>query len=155
METDGREDKLENDLFFVCSVIEHIGRSTKNKRSEVVVKLGEAEIVRLLELADILHCEPVEVTSGKLIERYGFADGYFDNVALCKYDVPTYFDITKVYKRLIINLADAHHMALSSALIKVYTSWISDKIDDYNSSMYYESPQYLYASYTAGKALAD
>ncbi|MDR0468818.1 MAG: hypothetical protein LBH09_02470, partial [Peptococcaceae bacterium] len=134
---------------------EHIGRNTKNKRSEVVLKLGEAEIARLLELADILHCEPVEVTSGKLIEHYGFVDGYFDNVSLCKYDVPTYFDIAKVYKRLIINLADAHGMALPSALIKVYTSWISDKIDDYNSSMYYESPQYLYASYNAGKALAD
>ena len=75
----GREDRLENDLFFVCAVIEHIGRSTKNKRSEVVKKLGETEISRLLELADVLHCEPIEVTSGRLVERCGLQKGDFDN----------------------------------------------------------------------------
>ena len=155
MEINGREDKLENDLFFVCSVIERIGRSTKNKRSEIVIKLGEAEIARLLELADILHCEPIEVTSGNLIERCGLAEGNFDNVALCEYAVPTHFDIAKVYKRLVIDLADAQSITPLNALIKVYTSWISEKIDDYNSSMYFENPQYLYASYTAGKAIAD
>ena len=73
MGDNGREDKLENDLFFVCSVIEHIGRSTKNKRGDVVKKLGEEEIARLLELADVLHCEPVEVTAGDLIKRCGFS----------------------------------------------------------------------------------
>ena len=155
MGKNGREDKLENDLFFVCSVIEYIGRSTKNKRSEVVMKLGETEIERLLELADVLHCEPIEVNSAKLIESYGLAEGNFDNVTLCKYSIPTHFDIAKVYKRLINDLAAAQNITPSNALINVYTSWISDKIDDYNSSMYFENPQYLYASYMAGKALAD
>ena len=155
METGGREDKLENDLFFACSVIEHIGRSTQNRRSEVVMKLGETEIARLLELADVLHCEPVEVTSDTLIERCGLSRGDFDNVALCKYAIPTYFDIAKVYKRLVSDIAHAESITPSSALFKVYTSWISEKIDDYNSSMYFESPQYLYASYTAGNALRD
>jgi len=70
MENNGRENRLENDLFFVCSVIEHIGRSTKNKRGEVVMKLGEAEISRILELADVLHCEPVDATAGRLINKY-------------------------------------------------------------------------------------
>ena len=151
----GRESKLENDLFFVCSVIEHIGRITKNKRSEVVTKLSEKEITWLLELADVLHCEPVEVTSAKLIERCGLSEGDFDNVAQCKYAVPTYFDIAKVYKRLIFSLTDKQGISLPNALIEVYTLWISGKIDDYNSSMYYESPQYLYASYAAGKAIED
>ncbi|MCL2815059.1 MAG: hypothetical protein FWD23_10715 [Oscillospiraceae bacterium] len=155
MVNNGREDGLENDLFFVCSVIEHIGRSTKNKRSEVVEKLGEKEISRLLELADILHCEPIEVTSGRLIERYGLNEGNFDNVGLCKYAVPTHFDIAKVYKRLVADLANTQNIAPLSALVNVYTSWISEKIDDYNSSMYFENPQYLYASYTNGKVMAD
>ena len=149
----GRENKLENDLFFVCSIIEHIGRITKNKRGEVVAKLGEKEISRLLELADILHCEPIEATSGRLIERCGLNEGDFDNVALCKYTVPTHFDIAKVYKRLIAELVKTQNISLLDALTNVYTSWISDKIDDYNSSMYFENPQYLYASYTAGEAI--
>ncbi|MCL2816598.1 MAG: hypothetical protein FWD23_18525 [Oscillospiraceae bacterium] len=155
MENNGREDRLENDLFFVCSVIEYIGRSTKNKRGEIVTKLGETEISRLLELADILHCEPIEAVANNLIKRCGLNEGNYDNVALCKYGVPTHFDIAKVYKRLAVELVNAQNITPPHALTEVYTSWISEKIDDYNSSMYFENPQYLYASYTAGKAIAD
>ncbi|MCL2087761.1 MAG: hypothetical protein FWH05_09260 [Oscillospiraceae bacterium] len=32
----GREPKLDNDLFYVCALIEHIGRATKNRRADVV-----------------------------------------------------------------------------------------------------------------------
>jgi len=55
----------------------------------------------------------------------------------------------------VIDLANAQNITPLNALTKVYTSWISEKIDDYNSSMYFENPQYLYASYVAGKAIAD
>ena len=155
MKNSGREDRLDNDVFFACSVIEYIGRITKNKRSNVVKKLGETEITRLIELADVLHCEPVEVTADKLIEKCEIIGGDFDNVSICKYTVPTHFDIAKVYKRLIIDIANAQKITPLLALIKAYTSLISDKIDDYNSSMYFENPQYLFASYTAGKVLVD
>ena len=39
------------------------------------------------------------------------------------------------------------------ALIKVYNSFISEKIDDYNSSVYYENPSYLFESYKEGTML--
>lgn len=39
------------------------------------------------------------------------------------------------------------------ALILLYNSWIVPKIDNYNSSMYYENTSYQYASYQAGKML--
>ena len=152
---EGREDPLENDLFFACSVIEVIARKTKNRRAEVVRALGEKEAARLLDLADVLHCEPVEHTAEDLIMRCVIPIGGFDNVALCKYNVPTHFDIAKVYKRLIASVAHAQCISFNEALAQVYTSWISDKIDDYNSSMYFENPQYLYESYRAGEALRD
>lgn len=151
----GREDRRENDLFFACSVIEVIGRKTKNRRSTVVRMLGESEIVRLYELADVFHCEPIENTGMDLIRRCNIADGDFDNVALCKYAVPTHFDIAKVYKRLIVSIADAQNITLAEALRKVYMSWISDSISDYNSSMYFENPQYLFESYRAGEPLKE
>lgn len=150
----GREERRENDLFFACSVIEHIGRETKNRRADVVRGLGKQEIARLIDLADVLHCEPIEKTTADLIKRRNIAQGDFDNAAQCKYNVPTCFDIGKVYKRLIINVADEQNIPLPDALTQVYTSWISNAIDNYNSSLYYESPQYLFASYKAGKPLA-
>jgi len=149
----GREDKRHNDLFFVCSVIEYIGRKTKNRRADVVQAIGELEITRMMNLADVLHCEPIEKNADDVLSRRGISMGNFDNIAVCKYTVPTHFDIAKVYKRLIVNTAEAQKITLTAALIQVYTSWISDKIDNYNSSMYYESPQYLFASYMAGEPL--
>jgi len=151
----GREDRLENDLFFACSVIEVIGRMTKNRRGDVVRAIGENEIARLLDLADVLHCEPVEHTANDIIARCGVATGDFDNVALCKYRVPTHFDIGKVFKRLIASVAAAQNITFAAALRQVYTSWISDAISDYNSSMYFENPQYIYESYRAGEALKE
>ena len=38
-------------------------------------------------------------------------------------------------------------------LIKVLSSWIIEKIDNYNSSMYYENPGYIYECYKEGKVL--
>lgn len=149
----GREEKKENDLFFVCSVVEYIGRKTKNKRKAVVQKLGSAEIARLLSLADVLHSEPLEKTANNLILQYNITEGNFDNAALCKFSIPTYFDIAKVYKRLIADISKTQQKPYADILMTVYNSWISDKIDDYNSSMYFENPQYLYESYIAGTPL--
>ena len=37
--------------------------------------------------------------------------------------------------------------------MQVLSSWIIEKIDNYNSSMYYENPDYIYACYIEGKVL--
>ncbi len=39
------------------------------------------------------------------------------------------------------------------ALQMVYNSFISEKIDDYNSSVYYENPSYLYECFVENKML--
>jgi hypothetical protein len=150
----GREPKQDNDLFFVCSVIEYIGRTTKNRRADIVAALGKDILVKYFELADVYHCEPIENIAADLIEKCNIAMGNFDNTAI-EYNVPTVFDIAKVYKRLIVNIVENSEFAPIDALISVYTSWISDKISNYRSSMYYENPQYLYLSYLEGEPLKD
>lgn len=59
-----------------------------------------------------------------------------------KVNVPTYWDIGKVYKRLIIMVNNNEDNYIET-LIEVLSSWIIDKIDNYNSSMYYENPSYI------------
>ena len=59
-------------------------------------------------------------------------------MAVCRYAIPTHWDIGKVYKRLIKQVAISEHIDVIDALMKVYSSFISPKIDDYNSSVYYE-----------------
>ena len=150
----GREPKLDNDMFFVCSLIEHIGRTTKNRRADVVSALGKDALARYLELADIYHSESIENTAEDLIEKRGITEGSFDNTT-GNFNVPTVFDIAKVYKRLIVNVAENNGITPVDALYEVYASWISDKISDYGSSMFYESPEYLYLSYVEGEPIKD
>lgn len=150
----GREPKLDNDIFFVCSLIEHIGRVTKNRRADVVSALGKNTIAKCIELADVYHCEPIEYTAEDLIEQHDIVTGRFDNTAGID-RVPTVFDIGKVYKRLIVNVSENNKIAPVDALIEVYGSWISDKISDYSCSMFYENPEYLYLSYVEGEPLRD
>lgn len=40
-----------------------------------------------------------------------------------------------------------------AALMEVYNSWLSRKIEDFNSSLYQENPGYLYESYSKGEVL--
>jgi hypothetical protein len=131
-----------------------MGRATKNRRADIVAALGKDILTRYLELADVYHCEPIENTSSELIEKRGVTPGSFDNTA-GDYNIPTVFDIAKVYKRLIAEVAKTGGVYPVDALIGVYSSWISDKISDYGCSMYYESPEYLYLSYLDGEPLRD
>lgn len=150
----GRENKVLNDLFFLCSLIEYIGRKTFNRRSVVVNAIGKDGLKHILDYADVYHCENIDKVAAEMVERYNIRRGSYDNISAAVYHAPSYWDIGKVYHRLIASVAHASHDNLIHSLILVYNSWIADKIDNYNSSMYYENPSYLFASYQAGHVLA-
>jgi hypothetical protein len=149
----GREDKDANNLFFLCSLIEFIGRKTKNRRNVIVNAIGKSDLQHIFDLADIYHNENMDKLTFELIEKHKITDGEFDNILNAKYSIPTHWDIGKVYKRLIINVCKKENKPLIDSLIEVYNSWLSSKIEDFNSSIYYESPEYLYQSYLAGDNL--
>ena len=73
--------------------------------------------------------------SDDFIEEAKISVGNFDNVGECQYAVPSHWDIGKVYKRLIKQVALEKKIDVVDAIIEVYHSFISDKIDDYNSSV--------------------
>lgn len=146
----GREDKKSNDLFFTCSLIEYIARKTKNRRSVVVNSLGRERIKKIYELADVYHCDNIDRVSDDFIEEAAITEGNFDNIALARYAVPTHWDIGKVYKRLILGIAKERNLDVVDALIEAYNSFVSEKIDDYNSSFYYDAPQNILNAFLYG-----
>lgn len=143
----GRESQKDNDLLFTCGLIEYIARKTKNVRSEVVNKLGKGRINKIYDLADVYHCDNIDKVSDDFIEDADIICGNFDNIAACGYVVPSHWDIGKVYKRLIKMVAQYEKIEIIDALMEVYNSFISSKIDDYNSSVYYENPNYIFECY--------
>ena len=153
MENVRRESTKDNALFFTCSLIDYIARKTKNTRAEVVNALGKENIAKIYDLADVYHSDSIERVSDDFIREAEIKMGNFDNVTACKYAIPSHWDIGKVYKRLIKSVAASEKIEVIDALLKVYNSFLSSKIDDYNSSMYYENPSYLLECYLNNKIL--
>ena len=150
---EGRESRNDNDLFFTCGLIDYIARKTKNTRADVVNQLGKERLEKIYDLADVYHCDNIDRVSDDFIEEAHIKNGTFDNVGDCEYAIPSHWDIGKVYKRLIKQVAEYENIGIIQALMKVYNSFISEKIDDYNSSVYYEYPSYIFESYRENKIL--
>jgi len=150
---EGREDKLANNLFFLCSLIEYISRKTNNHRNVIVNAIGKPHLHHILEMADVYHSENIDKVTFDIIDKFNIENGVFDNISDAKYSIPTHWDIGKVYKRLIISVSQKDNKPLIDTLTEVYNSWLSRKIEDFNGSLYYESPDYLYYSYMKGDNL--
>ena len=133
------ESKKDNDLFFICSLIEYIARKTKNTKEYIVEKLKKENIEKIYDLAEVYHSENIEKISDELIEKCKIEEGVYDIIAECKYRVPSYWEIGRVYQRLI-KMLSKNETEYIDKLIEVLSSWIIKKIDNYNSSMYYENP---------------
>lgn len=142
--------KNNSDLFFVCSLIEYIGRKTKNRRSDVIAQLGD-DVVRIYKYADVFHCEPIEKVADDFIQKDVISDGNYDNLSNCKYAIPDYWDIGEVFARLIEDCYDAENVI--DGIKRVYESWIADRILNFNSDLYYQSREYLAVCYKEGTLL--
>lgn len=139
-----------NDVFYLCSLIDYIARITKNKRVDIVNALGIDNIKHIFELADVYHSDNIDRVASDFINKSNIKIGNFDNVGDCKYNVPTHWDIGKVYARLVIGIADKENLSIEDAVIKAYNSFVSEKIDDYNSAFYYDNPQNILMHYYFG-----
>ena len=116
-----------DDLFYVCTMIEYVSRHTHNKCKDIVAKIPDDELEHQLKVAEINHCLPFE-------------------------QVPSVTSIGRVYQRLIISV-NKDNEDIVKTIKKVYGSFISDEIENYNSSLYYSNPDYIRCSYEAGKIL--
>ena len=147
------EDKVDaNDLYFVCYMIERIGRQLKQPNKYVVNAMGHDELAKKLSLADVLHSENPLAVASDWIDEYQLKSGQYDveavNPELCG-NIPTATQMGNVYKRLILNTLQSEE-DFADGILRVYNDPICEVIDNYNSSAYYEPSPYIARSYYAG-----
>lgn len=140
-----------NDYFYVCSLIEYIARQTKNRRRVITSALGKKGVEKLLYDAEVNHCLSFEQVSDEVIEQYHIPSGNFDTITECKYAIPSFLDIGKLYSILIEDCAAPGKEA--DELINIFSSFISDEISNFQTDVYYQNPSYLECSYQAGYLL--
>ena len=134
-------------LFYTCSLIEYIGRETKNSRRDIVEYI-KPDIKRIYSHADVFHCEPIAKVADDFITRNNIPVGNYDNVAKSRYTVPDYWDIGEVFSRLIEDTYDDGDEV--QGIIDVYSSWLAERIQNYNSDLYYQPRDYLAECYRSG-----
>ena len=145
-------EKERNDYFYVCSLIEYIAWETKNHRGYIVECIGQEGIENLLYDAEVNHCLSFEQVCDEVVEVYKIKEGKFDTISECQYDVPSFLDIGKLYSIMIEDCAKEGEEV--HELIKIFTSFISDEISDFNTDLYYQNPDYIECSYKEGQLLA-
>lgn len=125
-----------NDVYYTASLIEYVGRKTKNHRSVIVRNLDIEGIQLLLDAAPENHCLPMEQVADELIEDYEIQNGSFDSVGECKYAVPSETRIGKIYARLVLSISESEEQ-YAEKLFEVFTSSLSDAVSDFNSSLFF------------------
>ncbi len=142
----------ENDLFFVCYMIERVARKLHQPNKYVVDGLGYDELYRQLSLAPVLHSENPLKVENEWIEENHLAGGDFD-VTKVRNDldvhVPSATQMGKVYKRLIMSTMSKGDDWVQ-ALVKVYSSPICKTLDNYNTSAFYEPAPVIARAYVTG-----
>ena len=135
------EKRNDSALFFTCSLIEQLGRTLHRSRGDVAAALGEAGVRTIYDHADVLHCEAIEKVADDAIGEFDLTAGSFDNVGEARYAVPDAWTMGKVYARLIEDVTGEEDVI--ETLMEVYSSWIDERLSDYNSAFYYQPRDYL------------
>lgn len=143
----------ENDLFFVCYMIERVARKLHQHNKYVVNTIGYDELYHLLSVANVLHSLNPKQVEEDWINDYMLEKGDFDitlvDRELCD-KIPTELDMGKVYSRLIVDTALPNEDYVSG-IIRVYNNEICETIDNYNGSAYYEPSYVIARAYNEGE----
>ena len=142
-----------NSTFYVCSLIEYIGRNRKLSREDVVSVLGQETLSRIYRYADTFHCEPIDKVADDFIRLRTVPEGDYDNVAACRYDPPDYWTMGAVFGRLATDTAGSHPPA--EAIAAVYSSPVGRALSNYNTDLFYQPREYLKSCFNAGRILED
>lgn len=142
----------DNDLFFLCYMIERVARKLKQRNKYIVNSIDKKEWRRLISLANVLHCENPLKIEDEWIEEYHLEKGEFDITDVDSElvdEIPWETQIGRVYTRLILATLQPDEDYVDG-MIRVYNDEICEIIDNYNSSAYYEPSYVITRAYNHG-----
>lgn len=142
----------EDDLYFICYMIERVARRLHQPNRYVAESLGYDELFRQMSLASVLHCENPLKVEQDWIENNNLETGNFDVLDVREdldVTIPSPTQMGKVYKRLILStLAPGEDWV--NALLRVYSNDICATIDNYNTSAFYQPSPIISQAYLNG-----
>lgn len=141
-----------NDLYFLCYMIERVARKLHQKNNYIVNSISREEWMRLISLANVLHCENPLKIEEEWVREYKLLEGDFDikktNSELVS-NIPTETQMGKVYTRLILDTQLPGEDYIDG-MFRIYNDDICQKIDDYNCGAYFEPSYVIARAYNEG-----
>lgn len=142
----------DNDLYFLCYMIERVARRLRQKNRYVVNHITKEEWRRTISLASILHSENPLKIENEWITEYHLEKGEFDvtdvNPELVDV-IPSETQMGKVYMRLILSTLKPEEDYIDG-MLRIYNDDICEALDNYNSSAYYEPSYIITRAYNDG-----
>lgn len=146
------EEVSEDDLYFICYMIERVSRHLHQRNSYVVNSISKDKWIHLISCAQVLHSENPLKVENDWIEENNLVSGDFfiEDVdrELCA-EIPTAIQMGKVYSRLVLSTLSCGEDFID-ALVRVYNNPICSIIDNYNCSAYYEPSYVIERAYLNG-----
>lgn len=142
----------DNDLYFLCYMIERVARRLRQKNRYVVNHITKEEWRRTISLASVLHSENPLKIENEWITEYHLEKGEFDitdvNPELVDV-IPSETQMGKVYMRLILSTLKPEEDYIDG-MLRIYNDDICEALDNYNSSAYYEPSYIITRAYNDG-----
>lgn len=146
------EEITDNNLYFICYMIERTASKLHQKNRYIVNKIPQKEWLRLISLANVLHCENPLKLENEWITEYDLTEGDFDitdtDPGLVD-QIPSETQMGKVYTRLILATLQPEEDHIDG-MIRVYNDKICHVLDNYNCSAYYEPSYVITKAYSNG-----
>ena len=147
------EEIKQNDLFFMCSMIERVARKLHQRNRYVVNAVGYDNLYHLISLANVLHSENPDKVASDWIKEYSLEEGTFDIMdvdhELCTI-IPTSLDMGKVYTRLIVDTAPINE-DLGTQIAGNVVPDVGLHADTYTNGAFYEPSYVIARAYKEGE----
>ena len=140
-----------NNLHYVCFLVEFLSRKLRLQHHIIAEAVTPAIFQIWMRDAAVNHCLSFEEVADGIVPQLHLAQGTYDVTAGCRYKLPSVEDIGWLYQRLILAVQKTDD--IYTVFQKVFTSFIPEKVSNFNSAFYYANPDYLRACYEAGKVL--
>ena len=146
-----KEKRIFNNGLYFCTLLEFIRRSRNISINNVIKRLSKADIEKELNDAEINHCYTFDEIAYEFCDKYNIPQTHLCDVV----SNPSFLSIGYVYKNLVEDVTYKKNEDVVDSIIDVFSSFIIDKISNYESDYFCASSEYLFQSYLSGKMLAD
>lgn len=135
----------EGHICYLCSLVEFLGRATKNQRDQVVKTLGTESLRKVYDSQYPCFWDPFERTVEEVLSDIEFPVGIFDNVKDCQSRVPSVELIGKYYTEIVSLVLEAYpERAVEEVVYSLFLSPVGQWMQDFDSAWYFSNPEEIF-----------